>query len=127
MLRSVIKARPEVEFQARLQMSTGWQEIGFGFSFETSTHPVKIRKAVSNLKRLEIVESRLNEWAVRDDLNDLENKFREQFAGFVTAINASDEAKRTMRIEGNVHLLVVRTGLYLTPLGTDFANICLSS
>jgi len=30
-----------------------------------------------------------------------------------------------MGIVGNVNLFVEKTGLYLTPLGVDFANICI--
>ena len=125
----VIKARPEVEFLARLQFylpQRGFKEVGLGFSFEISDHDdLKVTRAISNLKRLEIVESRRDEWPMRDDLGDLEEKFRAHFRDFVTRINTSDETKRNMGIVGNVNLFVEKTGLYLTPLGVDFANICI--
>jgi hypothetical protein len=74
---------------------------------------------------LEDEAERLQALAALTGVFDLEEKFQAPFVNLVTLINTSDEVKRAMRLEGHVHLVVVKTGLYLTPLGVDFAHICI--
>src|SRR5262249_50908232 len=51
----MIKEMTRTDAEILLQMPQGWQEIGYTFSFEVAgINSFKIRKSISNLRRLEV-------------------------------------------------------------------------
>jgi Abortive infection alpha len=122
------RSGPQIEFSARFSHADRWAEVGVGFSFDiTDVRLDQVRTAVSNLRRLEVIELRTNEWPVLQDLDERRNKFKNQFAPLDESIKSSPESVKHLGFGGPPNLSVMLHGLYPTAFGQQFISICLRS
>jgi hypothetical protein len=126
----LIETQGQVEFRVRAQSGDTWSDLGYRYSFEfPDAETAQVRRGVSNLKRLELLETRFNEWPVIAGLDEQEKKLREIFRPMIDRLaNLSEEARKAAGWAGPTPSLnVMKYGIFLTPLGDDFVRICLKS
>jgi hypothetical protein len=108
----------QIQFRVRLELPpVGWREFGHGFSFEVSgVDNDQILKSVSNLRRLEIIELRATDWPMLTHLATLQAK----------VLASNEEKAKSLGIDPR-QATAVPNGLWLTPFGQDFINVCTQS
>ena len=118
-----------IEFQARLRAGDKWVNAGYSTSVEVpGLDTDNIRRALSNLKRLEIVEGRDSVWPVIEGMDQSEADLRRAAEPRVSEMNAMPEETKAKIgwSEGSATIDIHKVGVYITPLGEDFAAICMS-
>jgi hypothetical protein len=130
-----LRRYPQIEFRVRLGTPAKWNEMTIHYSFELEhISTAQITTSISNLERLGLMQVRSNEYPLHDDFDDKEKKIsaqyegtRQQLAEIRKQLKASAEAEAAAALnampEGDVFL--TKNGIYLTPLGTVFASVCL--
>lgn len=118
-----------IEFQARLRAGDEWVNAGYSTSVEVpGLDTNNIRRALSNLKRLEIVEGRDSVWPILEGMDQSEADLRRAAEPRVAEMNAMPEETKAKIgwSEGSATIDIHKVGIYMTPLGEDFAAICMS-
>lgn len=126
---SVVARSAQVEFQTRIQCGDRWIDAGYSTTVEVpGLDTNQIRRALSNLKRLEIVEGRDNVWPIREGLDQSEADLRRAVEPKVAEFNAMPEEQKAKLSwpQGPATIDIHKVGIYMTPLGEDFAAICMS-
>lgn len=134
---SLLRHNPQLQFRLRLGSPSKWNELTIHYSFEVEhLSDTQVTTSISNLERLGLVQVRWNEYPIRDELEEKEKKMkvsvdyhRERLAQIRKGLEMSPdpnaaEALKALPAGGEVFL--AKNGLYLTPLGTTFAQVCLA-
>jgi hypothetical protein len=126
----VVAEREQVEFQVRVQWSEGAFDLGYSYTFHVPgagrDDGDVIRKAISNLRRLELIDIKWTEWPNIPELAEHERDCRAYFAKDMELLSRlSDAEKITRKVSGTPVLRIEKHGIFMTPLGKDFAQICL--
>jgi hypothetical protein len=126
MVLSVLARSPQIEFEARFDSGDRWVSAGYSTSVEAPDLDTnKIRRAISNLKRLEIVEGRENVWPILTDADRLEAQLRSVVEPGLAELNARPAGAKVGWPPGPFTTHIHKIGVYMTPLGEDFAAICM--
>lgn len=125
---SVLWKGAQIEFRARVMSGNQWRELGYSYSFDIEgVDATQVRRTLSNLRRLEVIETRPNEWPLLGNLSALEEAAKAKFEPQVDAYKQLPEDIRSKIImPGELRLDIFKTGLFVTAMGEDFARICLS-
>lgn len=123
-----IAGRNQVELRVRHQTGAKWNEITVRYAMDIEgASVVEVNQAVSNLSRLGIVEIRQNEHPLLNELESFEKKLRDQFEPSAASLNQlPDEIKKKMGVEGNVTLIISKNGVFVTPFGQGFLEVCMN-
>ncbi len=126
---SVLRLNAQIQFRIRLKSGNQWQELGHDYSFAIDGLQLQqMQKTESNLRRLEIIEARPNEWPLLPNLEAIEVEVRKKYDGiYKSVVQIPKEIREKVYLPGDtLQLEVFKTGLYMTPMGSDFARVCLT-
>jgi hypothetical protein len=123
----VLSKQNQVEFRVRVRSGSQFQEVGHDFTFSIDgLNEYALKKILSNLKRLELIETRPNEWPLLENLATEEERVTKRFTpAFNSMRSLPAEVRAQVHLPGELSLEVFKTGLYMTPMGIDFAQVCL--
>lgn len=117
----------QIEFEARLRSGEKWLPVGYLTSVQVpDLDGGKVRRALSNLKRLEIIEGRDGVWPTLEGLGQYEADLRKAVEPRAAELNSDENRNRMGFPRGVLRIEIHKMGIYMTPLGVDFAAICLS-
>lgn len=122
----IVARQPQIEFEGRFSAGSKWASAGYATTVEVAgVETLQIRRALSNLKRLEIVEARENAFPLIEGAEKEERDLRALAEPAAKELNEMpDEEKSKRGFSGNINIVVNKIGIYTTPLGQDFAAIC---
>lgn len=121
---AIVSKRAQVGYRVRLVRTEKWNDLGYHFSFVAPIQKViDCRRSVNNLQRLGILEIREFEWPVVPEDSERYGAIEKLYEHLPVSIGASsleaNEPKAQM-----ARLEIIRQGIFLTPLGDDFARVC---
>jgi hypothetical protein len=116
-----------IEYLVRLSENDEVQDLSFSHSFELRDIDLDtLRGSINNLIRLGLIERRHGIHPVLPSISDEEKRLNQKHQPMVDKINASPEELQRHGLKGPCQLLIERDGLFLTPLGRKFIDVCLN-
>lgn len=133
---AVLRKKPQIAFKVRLGSAATYRDVteNFSFQIENATEP-QITTSISNLERLGLVRKDWNETPVLEGIKEQEEKIkaryepvRQRLVEIRKALEdnpdpGTEEELKKLPPHGEV--VVAQHGVFLTPLGSMFASVCL--
>jgi hypothetical protein len=122
---AVLKAAPQIRFSLRIVGGRAWREVGHEFSFSLAGVSIGgLLKATSNLERLGVCEIQYDYYPSRDEYVTTAKAIEDKYGQLKEDIKRPD-VEAELGLGENLQLGINQHGLYLTPFGVDFAQLCL--
>lgn len=125
---SIIAERPQWQFRVTYTNGKAWIDAGFELSFVVPGSTVsELRRALSNLQRLALIELREGEWPVRMVASEdgVEAEISSRYSVELQRIYDSPGEAEKLGLGEHARIDLTRHGIFLTPLGESFVAVCL--
>jgi hypothetical protein len=122
----VLKASAQIFYKIRVKSGSKWNEVGQAVSFTLpDVDFAMLVRSISNLDRLGVLEIRNNEHPIGPAFDAALEKLDKQYAPLKESLKQPAVAS-VFGIGENLRLEIKKDGIFLTPIGVAFCNVCLS-